>query len=49
MNDALLSLTFELTDHREYIAKNLALINTKAEEVLKEVAMEEDGDIADGS
>jgi len=49
MNDALLSLTFELTDHREYIAKSLAMINTKAEEVLREVALEDTGEIADGS
>ncbi len=42
MNQALLSLTFELTDHREYIQKNLAMMSARADILLKEVTLEDE-------
>ena len=42
MNQAILSLTFELTDHREYIQKNLAMMSARADILLKEVTLEDE-------
>jgi kinetochore protein NDC80 len=48
MNEALLSLTFDLTDHRDYIQNNLQMMSEKAEGVLREVELEdEEGDDED--
>lgn len=48
MNEALLSLTFDLTDHRDYIQNNLQMMSEKAEGVLREVELEdEEGDEED--
>ena len=51
MNEALLALTFDLTDHRDYIQKNLKVMSDKADDVLREVELldeeEEDADAED--
>eukprot|EP01050_Picozoa_sp_SAG11_P022010 SAG11_NODE_4046_length_2088_cov_1.206134_4_plen_81_part_00 len=38
MNEALLTMTSELADHREYTKSNLAMLASKADAVLKEVS-----------
>lgn len=43
VNEALFSLTMELTDHRDYIQRNLKVMADKAEAVLQEVK-DEDGE-----
>eukprot|EP01043_Picozoa_sp_COSAG02_P043506 COSAG02_NODE_3794_length_6218_cov_8.112273_3_plen_631_part_00 len=47
MNEALLSLTFDLTDHRDYIQQNLQKMSEKAEGVLREVELEDEEDAED--
>ena len=42
MNEALLFMTSELADHREYTKANLDSLAAKAEDILKEVSLEED-------
>ena len=47
MNEALLSLTFDLTDHRDYITENLQKMSEKARNVLREVELEDEEDVED--
>lgn len=47
MNEALLSLTFDLTDHRDYIQQNLQKMSEKARDVLREVELEDEEDAED--
>jgi kinetochore protein NDC80 len=48
MNEALLALTFDLTDHRDYIQQNLKVMSDKADDVLREVELlDEEEDDAD--
>ena len=42
MNDALLMMTSELADHREYTKANLASLAAKADDILKEVQLTDD-------